>query len=613
VVKRSRSFFLVLLVVTVAHLSPRATLAQTSSDLVPTTVAQCQPGGCGTWTFQGKRGIGRWTTGAVANLTIEHFDDATVSIYREDTTGVGKGIKGHYAGTRKGDRIEGTFTWVWPGGPFPNGNVNWYAVIQRETREPERKVPSTIAMCEDSDGCSTWSFEGREGHGQWSNGASANLTAERFGADTVLIRRTDTSGLAQGLTAFYSGTRKGDRIEGTVIWSWSSKGQYLAGTTNWHGEINPAQPPATSGSLDRKTATASAAPSKVEPSQEQGGANPYPTPPKSAAGYPPPPAGTPSELNGRKAAYDLNGAWGGYFDVPGIPVIIRIHHDGLHLSAELLHDDFTPLGQPFFRGELDDKTFTAKIEVAGHSLLSALTASQPDSWSPGDLGVLDPDHVQIGKRPAFQRMTMPRVNDIPCESTNHFQVQGTWALFRGKQAHDAKDFAKASCWFYVAAVQGDAKAQWFLSYYLHDGIGAPKNVGQAFQWARKSGENGDDYGASTVALMYEKGDGTPADPAKAGYWRARGKELYAQKEKEAAADKAQEQQFREGVNELLVMGAIGEAVLTGELNTSSSGGANTSDSATNSERSRQASWITRGGAASGPPPGWKPNDPIPHQ
>jgi hypothetical protein len=553
---------------------------------------QCEPDSCGTWTFQGKRGIGRWTTGAVGNLTIEHFDDATVSIYREDTTGIGKGIKGHYAGTRKGDHIEGTFTWVWPGGPAPNGNVNWYALIERETHGSEPRVPSTIAMCEDSDGCSTWSFEGREGHGQWSNGASANLTAERFGADTVLIRRTDTSGLAHGLTAFYSGTRKGERIEGTVIWSWSNNGQYLAGTTNWHGAINPAQPPATSASSDKKTETASerhgsvvakmsspatgsnapspgrspsSVPSKVEVSQKPAGSSLYPTPPKSAAGYPPPPAGTPSELNGRKAAYDLNGAWGGYFEIEGIPIIIGIHHNGLHLSAELLRDDFTPLGQPFFRGELDDRTFTAKIEVAGHSLVGALTASQPDSWSPGDLGVLDPDHVQIGKRPAFQRMTMPRANDIPCESSNHFKVQGTWALLRGKQAHDAKDFAKASCWFYVAAVQGDAWAQWFLSYYLHDGIGAPKNAGQAFQWARKSAENGDDYGAYTVALMYEKGDGTPADSAKAGYWRARGEELYAQKQKEAAADKAQEQQFRAGVNELLVMGAIGEAILIDEL------------------------------------------------
>ena len=59
---------------------------QASSDL-PTTMAQCEPDSCATWTFHGKQGIGRWLTGAVADLTIEHFDNGTVSIYREDRTG----------------------------------------------------------------------------------------------------------------------------------------------------------------------------------------------------------------------------------------------------------------------------------------------------------------------------------------------------------------------------------------------------------------------------------------------------------------------------------------------------------------------------------------------
>jgi hypothetical protein len=95
-----------------------------------TTMAQCEPDSCGTWSFQGKRGIGRWTTGAVANLTIELFDAGTVTIRREDTTGIGQGIKGLYTGTRKADRIEGTFTWVWPGGLYPSGTVDWHATIQ---------------------------------------------------------------------------------------------------------------------------------------------------------------------------------------------------------------------------------------------------------------------------------------------------------------------------------------------------------------------------------------------------------------------------------------------------------------------------------------------------
>jgi hypothetical protein len=130
-VKTALNFPLALLLVTAAPLSPRATSAQASSDLMPTTMAQCEPDSCATWSFQGKQGIGRWTTGPVANLTIEHFDASAVTIRREDATGVGQGIKGLYTGTRKSDHIEGTFTWVWPGhAQLSAGTVDWHATIQ---------------------------------------------------------------------------------------------------------------------------------------------------------------------------------------------------------------------------------------------------------------------------------------------------------------------------------------------------------------------------------------------------------------------------------------------------------------------------------------------------
>jgi hypothetical protein len=269
------------------------------------------------------------------------------------------------------------------------------------------------------------------------------------------------------------------------------------------------------------------------------------------------------------ASYDLNGAWEGYFATPALPTVIQIHHDGYHISADLLRDDLTPTGQTFFRGEIDPKTFTADIQVAGYSAFSALTNSQSSSWSPGALNILDPDHVQIGNRPAFQRITMPGSNDVPCESGNHFKIQAEWAGMRGKRAQNAKDYKTAVCWFYVAAIQGDAKAQWYVAYYLYDGKGVPKDSAQAFQWALKSAENGSDYGAFTVALMYELGDGTVANSPKAKYWHARGNELQIEKQKKAAADKAQERQQREGMLELGAMGVIGAAIIAGELKQSS--------------------------------------------
>jgi hypothetical protein len=278
--------------------------------------------------------------------------------------------------------------------------------------------------------------------------------------------------------------------------------------------------------------------------------------------------GTPDGINGRALTQDLNGVWEGYYAAAGLPTDIRIHHGGNHITAELLHDDLTPTGHPFFRGDFGPKMYLAKIELSSYGLLSAVTGSQGGTWTPDTLDVLDPDHFQIGNRPAFQRITMPLRNDIPCSSKNDAGIEAPWAGMRGRQAHDAKDFKTASCWFYVAAVQGDAKAQWFLAYYLHEGLGVTKDTAQAFQWARKSAENGNDYGAFTVSVFYERGDGTAPDPLKAKYWHARGKELQLQKQKGAAADKAHEQQQRAEMLQLTALTVFFGFLLEEEFRTS---------------------------------------------
>jgi len=241
--KLQRSHLSTALFFAAAIFHPKAISAQTSSDL-PTTIAQCEPDACATWSFHGKQGIGRWTTGPISDLTIVHFDANTVSIRRLDTTGPGKGIDGLYVGTRKGDRLQGTFTWSWPDhGALSTGSVPWYAIIKPEANESERLVPNRMTECEDAGICSTWSFEGNDGHGQWPNGVFAALSVDHFDGKQVSIRRVDTTGIAKGLTAFYIGTLARDHFEGTVIWSWPGHGQYSTGINSWHATINKVEPP----------------------------------------------------------------------------------------------------------------------------------------------------------------------------------------------------------------------------------------------------------------------------------------------------------------------------------------------------------------------------------
>ena len=219
--------------------APKA-LAEASPKGLPTVMVQCEPDSCATWTFHGTQGIGRWLTGPVGNLTIEKFDAHSVSIRRVDTAGPGLGINALYSGTLKGDHIEGTYTWTWPGhGQASSGTTDWIATVRWKKEGSALPTPSSMAMCEGAaDGCGTWSFQGKLGEGRWTIGTVGNLTIDYFEADSVSIRRVDVTGAWKGLVALYTGTLKGDRIEGTMTWLWPGHpAPYLIGTTDWYATI----------------------------------------------------------------------------------------------------------------------------------------------------------------------------------------------------------------------------------------------------------------------------------------------------------------------------------------------------------------------------------------
>jgi hypothetical protein len=209
-----------------------------SPDQFPATMSMCEPDACGTWSFHGQKGVGKWLTGPEANLTIEHFDASSVSIRREDVGGT-QGLKGQYTGTRKGDHVEGKLTWTWPGhGQLSSGNVDWIGAIRWKEEKSELPVPNSMAMCEGAvDGCTTWTFQGKLGEGRWPIGTDGLLTIEHYDGDSLAIRRLDATGTWQGLVALYTGTVKGDHIEGTMSWLWPGHGQVSIGTVAWSATI----------------------------------------------------------------------------------------------------------------------------------------------------------------------------------------------------------------------------------------------------------------------------------------------------------------------------------------------------------------------------------------
>jgi hypothetical protein len=95
-----------------------------------------------------------------------------------------------------------------------------------------------MSECEDTAGCSTWSFNNNRAQATWQNGSIATLTIEQFGA-SVSIRRADITGTVAGLKALYIGVRSGDRIDGTVSWTWPG---HPDGITNWHATVQHSGP-----------------------------------------------------------------------------------------------------------------------------------------------------------------------------------------------------------------------------------------------------------------------------------------------------------------------------------------------------------------------------------
>lgn len=99
--------------------------------------------------------------------------------------------------------------------------------------------PVTMTECEGTNNCANWTFLGTQGNGQWPSGEVANLTVERFDADSVVIQRADSTGPTAGLTAVYTGTRHGNRIGGEYTSSWP--GHWSNQQGNWYATIGKAQ------------------------------------------------------------------------------------------------------------------------------------------------------------------------------------------------------------------------------------------------------------------------------------------------------------------------------------------------------------------------------------
>jgi len=103
--------------------------------------------------------------------------------------------------------------------------------------QPPAANAAVIYECENSI-CGTWTWDNGQYNGYWVNGSIGILTVQSFTAQSVILKRTDTSKSASsGLTAVYTGQISGQSknvVTGSVTYTWPGHSGYPA-TVTWTG------------------------------------------------------------------------------------------------------------------------------------------------------------------------------------------------------------------------------------------------------------------------------------------------------------------------------------------------------------------------------------------
>jgi hypothetical protein len=564
-----------------------ATIAAGKSSPLPATLSICEDGhGCNDWNFTGKTG----TIPGAANLTVERFDDTLVAIRRNEIAGALKGMEALYIGIRKGNEIRGVAAWKWSGQP-PTGVLGWHTTLSAgnnssgtatasvnsatsgpaaSSTAPAAKPPAVqgtvhstfsgkIGMCEDSDGCSLWTFDKGRGQGRWKNGAEAQLVIEKLDDTSLQIVRTDTSGVALGLTARYSAARTGDWLEGDVSADWpghpSGKTKFRAAIQSWaaspasnaaiqvpphllqcddanlcsdwnlHGRTGRArgQIVGYNGALTVETFTDS---NVVVRERAEGG----------------PINGADIIYTGIREGNKIRGVaswqWPGHGDnssgatnfravienIPSVtvstatlnPAPYNLSGSWLVRDAKVEPVDYAPIGYEVRMRRLQDLftvswfvgTVLSTHRIVGQRLVN-------NAWQPDEIEVVDPDHAKFKSGLTMERASTPQPGDAPCDADNSAQVWAHFAGLRGAVAYQQQNFPLAFCWMSIAANQGDPQAEAALAVLLHNGVGTKQDYAKAFFWATESAKTGNRLAETALMQMYANGEGTPKDLAKA--------------------------------------------------------------------------------------------------
>ncbi len=241
---------------------------------------------------------------------------------------------------------------------------------------------------------------------------------------------------------------------------------------------------------------------------------------KSPASEEAPPA-QPIFLKDNPFNYSFSGIWemrsekeGGWQGL----ISIDAGKGSVNLIFQNLSHAFPGMGSTmYFNGAYKDGRITGKT-----SMLAADGVNYVHS--PADIKVIDADNLEISTGYALKRRSKPLGANVLCDPVRHRNLRSINTHAYADQDEEQSDFGNAACWYYLSALQGDARAQGMIGVYLLQGKGVKLDAGQGFYWTKKGADQGDWGAEQNLAVAYKMGAGTPPDLEKSAFYQQKANE-----------------------------------------------------------------------------------------
>jgi hypothetical protein len=196
---------------------------------------------------------------------------------------------------------------------------------------------------------------------------------------------------------------------------------------------------------------------------------------------------------------------------------MQVYNHGDEFRMSMLNPDSQKSESDYFVGRQKDGK-----SVEGKSINPAIKRSGGDAvWTKDTVSIVDPDHFTMANGTRYYRVSIPDPSDAPCDARNSSRVWSPYAYMRSQVAAKKGDDSSAYCWAHIAAVAGDSQAEAAVAgILLFGGPTVKADKPAAFEWAKKSADQNNNYGLMILERMFRKGEGTPVDIPKADQVKA---------------------------------------------------------------------------------------------